>query len=392
MKLLHLVLSLAPSLMFVYLYVRLRSAIGPGWRWTLAYSLLSAALLYGSYFLWTTDLGEWPQLRKVLSYSVYMLLALAFLMFAAFLALDAMRLLLWAADHLLSSTFGSILRPPRLRAAAAVSFALLACAYGWYEALSVRPASVTVVTDRLPAGVDRIRIAHLTDVHLGWFVQEQRLERILEVVRGASPDLLVCTGDLVDGNMEEREQETALLRALEPPLGKIAVTGNHEYHAGVEQAVRFMERAGMRVLRGETVAAGGIVVVGVDDPAVLRHGERPAPESELLASLPPDRFVLLLKHQPTVSQGSEGLFDLQLSGHTHGGQIWPFYWATRAAYDYRPGLRALKPRASGEAQASAGGRESAVLVSNGAGTWGPPIRFMAPPEVVIVDLVRGVDE
>ena len=161
--------------MFVYLYVRLRSAIGPGWRWTLAYSLLSAALLYGSYFLWTTDLGEWPQFRKVLSYSVYMVLALAFLMFAAFLALDAMRLLLWAADHLLSSTFGSILRPPRLRAAARRLVRAAGLRLRLVRGPVGAPASVTVVTDRLPAGVDRIRIAHLTDVHLGWFVGSSAL-------------------------------------------------------------------------------------------------------------------------------------------------------------------------------------------------------------------------
>ena len=387
MKLLHLSLSLAPMVLFLYVYIKLRSAVRFGLLWSLVYLSLSVFLVWGSRLLWTANLEAIPGVRKALSYMVYLGLAFFFLLFTAFLLLDVLRLAVRILDMLMSSCFVDLLPSPRMTAILAVVFSLTACCYGWMEALSVRPVHVTVHTDKLARGVDRLRIAHITDVHLGWIVQEGRLERILNVVKAAEPDMLVCTGDLVDGNMEEREAEVSLFRGLDLPFGVFAVTGNHEYHAGVDQAVAFMSRAGMRVLRNEAVRAGGIVIAGVDDSSAVRHGERPESEESVLASLPSNRFVLLLKHQPTVEAASQGLFDLQLSGHTHRGQIWPFYWATRAAYDYRPGLRALAAPQRGEAMASGEGRESFVLVSNGAGTWGPPIRFLAPPEVVIIDLV-----
>jgi predicted MPP superfamily phosphohydrolase len=219
-----------------------------------------------------------------------------------------------------------------------------------------------------------------------WAV-EKCLGRILSVVRAAEPDLVVSTGDLVDDNMEFRDEEIVLLRELDPPLGTYAVTGNHEYHVGVRQAVEFKERAGMRVLRDEPLFVGGLVLVGMDDASARRSGGTNHPEQAILASLLEDRFVVLLKHRPIVEAESAGLFDLQLSGHTHGGQIWPFYWLTRLAHNYRPGLRAISPR-KGEAYAAETSRESLIYVSNGAGTWGPPLRFFAPPEVTIFDIVR----
>ncbi len=373
---------------YAYVYFKLRSAIGPGWRWTVLYLLVCVFLVMGSRTLWLVDLGNYPEFRRMLSWSVYMGLAFFFILFTAFLALDVLRVLAWMLDGLFSMKIGERLASPKLRVAGAAAFALLACVYGWYEALNVRPAYVTVETERLPAGVERVRIAHISDVHLGWIIQEERLDRILDVVRAARPDVLVSTGDLVDGDMEFRDEEVALFRGLNLPLGMYAVTGNHEFHVGVRQAIDFKERAGMRVLRNEYLHAGGLLFVGMDDPSVRRFGGDLPPEQGILASLPDDAFVVLLKHQPSVIQESIGLFDLQLSGHTHGGQIWPFYWLTRMAYEYRPGLRALSPsRRGGEAYAAETSRESNVYVSNGAGTWGPPLRFFAPPEVVIIDIV-----
>ncbi|MDD3917324.1 MAG: metallophosphoesterase [Synergistaceae bacterium] len=389
MKLIGLLFLATLAAHYAYVYFKLRSAVGPGWRWTVLYLLACVFLVMGSRTLWLVDLGNYPEFKRMLSWSVYMGLAFFFILFTAFLALDVLRVLARVLDGLFSMKPGERLASPKLRVAGAAAFALLACVYGWYEALNVRPTYVTVETERLPVGVERVRVAHITDVHLGWIVQEERLDRILDVVRAARPDVLVSTGDLVDGDMEFRDEEVALFRGLNLPLGMYAVTGNHEFHVGVRQAIDFKERAGMRVLRNEYLHAGGLIFVGMDDPSVRRFGGDLPPEQGILASLPDDAFVVLLKHQPSVMQESIGLFDLQLSGHTHGGQIWPFYWLTRMAYEYRPGLRALSPsRRGGEAYAAETSRESNVYVSNGAGTWGPPLRFFAPPEVVIIDIVR----
>ena len=372
---------------YSYIYFRLRSAIGPGWKWTALYLVLTLFLVFGSRALWQVDLGDHPEFRKALSYVVYMGLAFFFILFTAFVVLDLARFLAWLSDTLFSTGLRGLLPSPKARAWAAVCFTFLACGYGWFEALNVQTRYVTIETERLPAGTDRVRIAQISDVHLGWIIQEERLDRILALVRAAEPDLVVSTGDLVDDNMEFREEEIALLKKLDPPLGTYAVTGNHEYHVGVRQAVEFKERAGMKVLRDEPFSAGGLLLVGMDDASARRSGGTNHPEQAILASLPEDRFVVLLKHRPIVAAESTGLFDLQLSGHTHGGQIWPFYWLTRLANDYRPGLRAVSPR-KGEAYAAETSRESLVYVSNGAGTWGPPLRFFAPPEVTIFDIVR----
>lgn len=389
MRLLGILITVTLAAHYSYIYFRLRNAVGPGWKWTALYLALTLFLVFGSRALWQMDLGNHPELRKALSYAVYMGLAFFFILFTAFVVLDLVRFLAWLADTLFSTELRGLLPSPKSRTLGAVGFALLVCAYGWFEALNVQPKHVTIETERLPAGTDRIRIAQITDVHLGWIIQEERLDRILSVVRAAEPDLVVSTGDLVDDNMEFRDEEIALLRGLTPPLGTYAVTGNHEYHAGVRQAVEFKERAGMRVLRNEHHSVGGLVLVGMDDPSARYYGQEIPPEGEILASVPKNRFVVLLKHQPTVAPESVGLFDLQLSGHTHGGQIWPFYWLTRMVYEYRPGLRALTPSPrGGEAYAAEGSRKSSVYVSNGTGTWGPPLRFFAPPEVTIFDIVR----
>ena len=382
MRLFSIVIICTLFVLYSYIYFKLRSAIGPGWKWTALYTLLSFFIIMGSRILWIVNLEAYPGLRKILSCSVYMNGFLLYPLTAFFYRLP--RFLVWLTDLLLSACFSDLFLPENARC----SRRSLSPAPTAGRSPAVRPVYITIATDRLPRGVDKLRIAHITDVHLGWVIQEERLDRILDVVRAAQPDMLVSTGDLVDGDMEEREAEVALFRGLNLPLGMYAVTGNHEYYAGIDQAIAFKEHAGMQLLRNEALRVGGIILAGMDDPTALRFGGTPTPEIDVLAPLPENRFVLLLKHQPTVDPDSIGLFDLQLSGHTHRGQIWPFYWLTRMVYEYRPGLRALAPSKSGEAYASGAPRESRVFVGNGSGTWGPPIRFFAPPQVGIIDIVR----
>ena len=142
------------------------------------------------------------------------------------------------------------------------------------------------------------------------------------------------------------------------------------------QATTFLQRSGFDLLRGGCRDAGDyLTVVGVDDPAGGQSGEfRDNDEQRLLASVPAGRFVLLLKHRPVVSPDSQGRFDLQLSGHVHKGQVFPFNLLTWLSFPVRAGLNPL-----------AGG--GVLYVSRGSGTWGPPIRFLAPPEVTVIDLV-----
>lgn len=167
-----------------------------------------------------------------------------------------------------------------------------------------------------------------------------------------------------------------MLSEVQTKYGKFGVTGNHEFYAGLPQALGCSEKAGLRMLRGEALSVEGLInIAGVDDPAGRYFGQSEAvQESDLLSSLSSDRFTLFLKHRPVISKESLGLFDLQLSGHTHKGQIFPFSLLTGLYYPVDSGLAVLA-------------KGSHLYVSRGAGTWGPPIRFLSPPEVTVIDLL-----
>ncbi|NLB83634.1 MAG: hypothetical protein GX791_05255, partial [Synergistaceae bacterium] len=224
----------------LFVYFRLRSAVGPGWRWTALFFLLSLAMVAGSHLLWVLDLGDMPRLHKVLACMGYTWMAFIFLVFSIYLVFDVLRIVLWIVDSLFSSGFGGLLASPGLRSVLAVGGALVICVMGWYGAQNIQAVHLTLATSKLPGGIDRVRIAQLSDIHLGWVVQEERLADMLDAVRAAEPDMLVITGDLVDGDMQLFEAEAELFRQLRLPLGTFAITGNHEYYAGVDQALAFM--------------------------------------------------------------------------------------------------------------------------------------------------------
>jgi predicted MPP superfamily phosphohydrolase len=199
---------------------------------------------------------------------------------------------------------------------------------------------------------------------------------MLDAVKAARPDIFISTGDLVDAQINHLTGLADLLRGVKTTYGNYAITGNHEYYAGLDKALDFTREAGFRLLHNEAVIVGPITLVGVDDrTAVQMNLEKPVREKVILAQLPRDRFTLFLKHQPRIDRSTVGLFDLQISGHTHKGQIFPFTLLTLLTFPMNGGTHDL-------------GSGSILHVSRGTGTWGPPVRFLAPPEVTIIELVR----
>jgi predicted MPP superfamily phosphohydrolase len=259
-----------------------------------------------------------------------------------------------------------------------VIYALVVALYGWQEARTILTERLTIPSPKIPAHIGRVRLALISDVHAGQIVREKRIRDILRVVAAASPDLLISTGDLVDGHQKHFKGLEPLFQTIRPPLGKYAVTGNHEYYVGLEGAIRFTRDAGFRVLMNESAVLGDwLTITGLADPGRSRRdpaGERA--EAALLAGVDKRSFSLLLKHRPVVLPSSRGLFDLQLSGHVHKGQIFPFNVLTWLEYPLPSGL-------------SDQGSGSRLYISRGTGVWGPPIRFLAPPEVTVIDLVAA---
>ncbi len=266
----------------------------------------------------------------------------------------------------------------RHRLYAQLVFVLAIYGYGLYEANQITPIHLTIATPKLSPETEKVRIVQISDVHLGLIVREKRLAKILEKVTEAKPDLLVSTGDLVDGQLNDLSGVVQMFKQIDPPFGKIAVTGNHEFYAGLEESLNLTRQAGFVVLRNEVYHGKGVTFVGVDDQTAERFGgEVGQMESQLLRKQKRGRFTILLKHRPVVGQKSVGLFDLQLSGHTHKGQIFPFNVFTWLSYRFRNGINMLE--------------YGYLYISNGSGTWGPPIRFGAQPEVTVIDIIPEIN-
>jgi uncharacterized protein len=246
--------------------------------------------------------------------------------------------------------------------------------YGFIDSYRVRVVNLEVQTDQVLPGNGRIRIAQISDVHVGLIIRERKINIVLDKVKEANPDILVSTGDLLDGELDNVMPLADLFTEIKPRFGKYAVTGNHEYYAGIEKALQFTRRAGFEVLRDEVKKVAGINIVGVEDITGRRFGiVREDPRAP--KPLPPianSDFVLVLKHQPVVN-GNER-FNLQLSGHTHGGQLIFFRLMTHLFFPRDCGFYNL-------------GNNKLLYVSRGTGTWGPPVRVFAPPEITVIDLI-----
>ena len=313
----------------------------------------------------------------LLSYIGYIWMGIVLLFFTVSILFDLYRLLIFTGAHIFNKDLSSLKPSPLFLLIVPLVISLSLNAYGYFEAKNIRTEQITITTPKLPREIGRLRIVQISDVHVGLIIRGERLKRMMEKVRKAEPDILVSTGDLVDGQMNNLSQPAGLLRDIHPKYGKFAITGNHEFYAGIDHALEFHRRAGFLVLRGEAVTLPGLInIAGVDDRDGKRFGlYTNVPEKTLLANLPGKYFTLLLKHRPILDGEAFGLYDLQLSGHTHKGQIYPFSLVTKYIFPYHTGYFQLP-------------KGSRLYVSRGTGTWGPPIRFLSPPEVTVIDLVH----
>jgi predicted MPP superfamily phosphohydrolase len=277
-----------------------------------------------------------------------------------------------------------------------------------FEAQDIRIETVRINTPKLPAGRRPLLIAQITDVHLGGGTGDRRLKKALELIKRANPDILIATGDMIDQPYAALHEEAAMIAEIKPPLGKFAIYGNHEHYVEpggrTDEARKFHLAAGFDILtpdQGQSARAPGapipggstrlavtlpgmdsktpsdpgeLTIIGLDDPGYQPLGHSAdGTEQDLLASAHPGDFVILLKHRPDLEETSFGKFDLQMSGHTHGGQIFPFSAVTGLIYKYARGLYDLP-------------KGSKIYVSRGSGTWGPPLRLGARPEVTIFEI------
>ncbi|MEU7864860.1 metallophosphoesterase, partial [Nonomuraea sp. NPDC049141] len=237
---------------------------------------------------------------------------------------------------------------------------------------------VQIPLAKLPRSMDGLRIATVSDIHLGPLRGRAHTERIVAAINRLDADIVAVVGDLVDGSVAELGEAAEPLRGLRSRHGSYFVTGNHEYYSGVEEWVQELDRLGLRVMQNERTeiqARGGVLdLAGVNDVTAAGTGlAAPADYAAALGDRDPNRPVVLLAHQPVAAvEAAKFGVDLQLSGHTHGGQMVPFNLLVKLQQPVVSGL--------GEVDGTK------VYVTNGAGFWGPPVRVGAEPQITLVEL------
>ena len=290
-----------------------------------------------------------------------------FLLLVALLAADLMTLGGWLLPRLAPAVRGG-----------AVLVALVLATIGFVQGF--RPPVVSEYEVRLtglPKDRDGLVLVAISDLHLGSLIGERWMKRLIARVDRLKPDVVVIVGDLVDSEVGSLEPLIPVLRTLRAPLGVWAVTGNHEYYAGLNRSVALFESAGYRVLRDRAAeVVPGLVLAGVDDLGARRQfGGSDRAVERALAGRPPGA-VVFLSHSPLQPEKAAALgAGLMLSGHTHNGQVWPFNYLVRLSNPLVGGRYLI------------GGMP--VIVGRGTGTWGPRMRLWQPAEILRLTLRSG---
>ena len=312
--------------------------------------------------------------------------ALAMGLFSSLFVLTLLRdlalLLAWIAESLVPGAALPELAP--LSAAAVVLLGLAVTVIGFINARrTAAVVAIDIPIADLPAALHGFTIAQISDIHVGPTIKRAYMHRIVEAVNRLGADMVAVTGDLVDGSVQELAAHVAPLASLTSRHGTFFVTGNHEYYSGAQAWVVELRRLGVQVLMNEHVVLrhdeARLLVAGVTDYGAHHFDEaqRSDPQRSLQGA-PVDAALVkvLLAHQPrSASAASAAGFDLQLSGHTHGGQFLPWNWFVRLQQPFTAGLNRLQ--------------QLWVYTSRGTGYWGPPKRFGAPSEITHLRLVAA---
>ncbi|MGW4037547.1 metallophosphoesterase [Streptomyces sp. NPDC004778] len=261
----------------------------------------------------------------------------------------------------------------RVVGGAAAAAGLATVGYGTYGVLRGPSVQrITVPLAKLPRAAHGFRIAVVSDIHIGPILGRAHTRRIVDTINATSPDLVAVVGDLVDGSVADLGSAAEPLAALRARHGSYFVTGNHEYFSGAEQWVDHVRELGLVPLENARVEIGGFDLAGVNDIAGETEGQGPD-FGRALGDRDRGRAAVLMAHQPVVIHDAvEHGVDLQLSGHTHGGQLWPGNYLAELANPTVAGLERY-----GDTQ---------LFVSRGAGAWGPPVRVGAPSDITVVEL------
>lgn len=355
----------------LYIFLGCKRFFLPGWGASRGFGLLFL-FVAASFVMGRTLENYWiSAVSGILIWIGSFWFAAMLYFFLGFLVLDLVRL----GGALLGG--GLSLKAERLAREAVALATLVLILVGYINALNPRLKSLEIGIKGTNAETRTIEILMASDIHLGTIVGEKRLERLTRAAEKLQPDLVLFPGDVLDEDPQTVMKDSVgnMLRSIKAKHGVFAITGNHEYIGGVERACRYLEEHGIRVLRDQAVLVEGLFyLVGREDRSISRFTDKERKSlQELLAHLDRRFPVILMDHQPFELQEAAGLgVALQLSGHTHHGQLWPLNLVTSLIYEVSRGH--LKKG------------DTHFYISSGYGTWGPPVRIGNHPEMVHIRL------
>lgn len=248
---------------------------------------------------------------------------------------------------------------------------------GHINALTTKVSQHTITIGKPSGNREAVRIVAVSDIHLGTVIGPRRLNKLIGLIEAQKPDIVLLAGDVVDEDLAPviRYDLGELLRKIKAPLGVYAITGNHEYIGGAEKAVQYLTDHGISMLRDTAVLIdSSFYVIGREDRDRSRFSGNPRKSiAALVKDLDPAKPKIMLDHQPyALHEAVKAGIDLQISGHTHHGQIWPLSYVTSAIFELSRGYLQKE--------------QSHFLVSTGFGTWGPPVRTGNRPEILVIDV------
>jgi uncharacterized protein len=343
----------------------------------------SMIALFISIPITTWGRNEWPRLAATMGWISMPWMALVSLTFIALVVIEAVRLgrrVVRRRPTTHTDTSQSRRRfLARVTGGAALAIGGSSMARGMIEARGTHEVvDVEVPLAKLPGALDGFTIVQLSDLHIGLTIDRAFVQKVVDHANSLSPDLIALTGDLVDGRVADLRDEAAPLGQLRARHGVYGVTGNHEYYSGADPWIAELSSLGVRYLRNERVTIGSadasFELAGVDDYSAGGYAGHGEDLPRALAGRDANRALVLLAHQPRqVRSAALHGVDLQLSGHTHGGQIWPWHYIVKLQ---QGGLLAGRYQY----------KSTQLYVTRGCGYWGPPVRLLAPLEITRVIL------
>ncbi|MBN2165337.1 MAG: metallophosphoesterase [Marinilabiliaceae bacterium] len=258
-----------------------------------------------------------------------------------------------------------------------ISLTLLIVAIGFYNAWHPKIVNLNIDINKKTIKHNNIKIVAASDIHMGTIIAKRKTRKLVRKINNLNPDIILFAGDVVDEDVQPviRQNLGESLLELKAPLGIYAVTGNHEYIGGVDRACEYLSNHGLKILRDTSVLIDeSFYIVGRDDKDKIRFSNKNRKEiSELVDELDKTKPIILLDHQPYNLHKSElAGVDLQISGHTHHGQLWPFGYITQKIFEISKGYKQKG--------------NTHFYVSTGFGTWGPPVRLGNRPEIIVINL------